>query len=445
MALMGEDVKDELWPFVRRALQTCPLSVQQRWKIDPTEAVSRMRKRLVRPALHPVGQPMLAMSAEEPSRRASVPFLLVTPPTSHRRASSDAMQSFTPKRRDDAKTPLHAIADASPARPMRNSSRIERRRAAEAVRTACIQRVRGHRRSLSWPRFRSADRAPIARPSSVGGLHRRRYSDDAQARSSASPPLSYRSASTRLAAMHRLPSAPLLSISPPSSQREEERDVQRRPSTESSEDVGPFEPSEDVTVTWLQPEERLRMSLEPGDEVLFHCNCFRVDGLEEAGGVFLLCKEHIYLASGFSIGATGELVEEAPVGEGDGDPGVRVMLESSLRLQGAGQPAPRVRRWLYSDVAECHKRRYLLRHSGLEFFFADGTNILLVFNVRQRDAEVCQRRRTAASPRQSLTLLQVYKRLMQLCPSLRQLQKQARRRLASSDSPLLTAVLARAP
>ncbi|KAG0255863.1 hypothetical protein DFQ27_006020 [Actinomortierella ambigua] len=43
------------------------------------------------------------------------------------------------------------------------------------------------------------------------------------------------------------------------------------------------------------------------------------------------------------------------------------------------------RRWRFEDIKEVHRRRYLLRNVALELFFVDGRNYLINLNLHQRD------------------------------------------------------------
>mgnify|MGYP000216635965 CR=1 FL=1 len=188
----------------------------------------------------------------------------------------------------------------------------------------------------------------------------------------------------------------------------------------------------------LLDEEKLRLQLEPSDQILFHFNCIRISGLDEVPGVLLLCSNHVYLIDYYQITANGEIIEleeddslavsenafrfyVAPLGD-QGKSEQQPQSVAELRVvpsqyyphgasrhriwngasdgEGTSFAWHECRKWSYLDVRECHKRRYLLRPSALELFFDDGSNFLLVVNLQQRDL--------------------IYTELVQMCPMILQ-------------------------
>ena len=207
-----------------------------------------------------------------------------------------------------------------------------------------------------------------------------------------------------------------------------------RTSTTGDASVGEVEEDEEK---WMLEEERLRLQLEADDEILFHYNCLRVEGLEDVNGVFLLCSHNMYTVDNYAISPEGNILKldsesetmENPYAVLPGHrPDIATMRTTSPSKQIAAddggfdgdvlgspkrfhplyyeQPTGvegrhvlhQCRRWSYLDVKECHTRRHLLRETALELFFNDGTNFLLVVNIKQRDV--------------------IYNHIMHFCPNI---------------------------
>ena len=115
-----------------------------------------------------------------------------------------------------------------------------------------------------------------------------------------------------------------------------------------------------------------------GDDIHYHWNCVRIDGMEEVRCIVCLCEHSVFLIDNYEIGQEGEIAKLAPPVDADGNP-----IASPSPLTG---DAAECRRWSYSDVVEVAKRRYLLRPAALELFLSDGTSHLLVVNVEQRES-----------------------------------------------------------
>lgn len=123
-------------------------------------------------------------------------------------------------------------------------------------------------------------------------------------------------------------------------------------------------------------EEKIKLILA-GDDIHYHWNCVRVDGMEEVRGILCLCEFSIFLIDNYEISQEGDIV--------------RLTVQNDGELTAPSPPpvssdSTEYCKWPYSDVIEIAKRRYLLRPAALELFFTDGTNHLLVVNVEQREA-----------------------------------------------------------
>jgi WD40 repeat protein len=178
--------------------------------------------------------------------------------------------------------------------------------------------------------------------------------------------------------------------------------VSSAPSTHHSrEEEEEEEESEDDDNQWLQEEEKLSLLLDAGEEIKFHYNALRVQGMEEISCVLVLCPTHLYIIDDFQIDAKGKFYEIVPnqnKKKGGSSQHLQLQADSSsgalpdgadFTLSEESGRAVEVARhrctkWRYSEVVELQRRRYLLRPSALEFFFSDGTSAMVVLNITQR-------------------------------------------------------------
>ena len=139
----------------------------------------------------------------------------------------------------------------------------------------------------------------------------------------------------------------------------------------------------DELVGFLE-EERVKLILS-GDDIHYHWNAVRVDGMEEVRCILCLCEHAIFLIDNYEIGQEGDIVrlQQPP---SDSDLNASTSHSSPNAPATAAADSTECRRWPYIDVVEVAKRRYLLRPAALELFFSDGTNHLLVLNVDQRES-----------------------------------------------------------
>ncbi|KAI5732691.1 hypothetical protein M8J76_003102 [Diaphorina citri] len=125
----------------------------------------------------------------------------------------------------------------------------------------------------------------------------------------------------------------------------------------------------------LQPQDKLSHMLK--------FRCARIQGLDTAEGILLFGKEHLYIVDGFTIFKSREIRDIESIASEE--------YEAILPSPG-GVPQPKkakVKRlcskFLYEDIREVHKRRYLLQPMALEVFSTDGRNTLLAFPIKMRN------------------------------------------------------------
>jgi hypothetical protein len=190
--------------------------------------------------------------------------------------------------------------------------------------------------------------------------------------------------------------------------------------------------------------ERVMRLLEPGDEILSGgiYACSRVSGLDKHTAIVVMCEQHLYVIDNFTVTDKGELkavdnreayetlftVDLAlrppsiPVNNPNAEDGTFVTLQPievdsaesldfvlhvekvkkhhsfssagyavSLTINNNDNDIDMADyhyclKYDYSGIREIHKRRYQLTPIGIEFFYVDGSNLLLVFeSTAERD------------------------------------------------------------
>lgn len=145
---------------------------------------------------------------------------------------------------------------------------------------------------------------------------------------------------------------------------------------EDNDEAEQEQPSDDQTlIRLLQPQDKLSHMLK--------FRCARIQGLDTAEGILLFGKEHLYIVDGFTIFKSREIRDIESIAAEE--------YEAILPSPG-GAPQPKkskVKRlcskFLYEDIREVHKRRYLLQPMALEVFSTDGRNTLLAFPIKMRN------------------------------------------------------------
>ncbi|CDZ97004.1 Lysosomal trafficking regulator LYST and related BEACH and WD40 repeat proteins [Phaffia rhodozyma] len=153
--------------------------------------------------------------------------------------------------------------------------------------------------------------------------------------------------------------------------------------------LGQDEREESASITTEQIEEpqepepisqrqRLKRSMEAGDTIEEFHNTIRIVGVDALPSLILLGKNNIYLFDGLQRADDGEIIE-ADISSLDAFsiPGSIARVDSDT--DGS-------HRWRYEDIVESSKRSFLFKDVGLELYFKDSLNFLLVFSIKnQRD------------------------------------------------------------
>jgi WD40 repeat protein len=140
-------------------------------------------------------------------------------------------------------------------------------------------------------------------------------------------------------------------------------------SISSAQEDNFYSESEELDELWLMEEERLKLLLD-GENISYHYNCMRINGLDEIRGILLFCGNNLFIIDNYEINAQGDIIK---LGNANQSSAPQYLNENSFRCS-------------YSDVVQVHKRRYLLRPAALELFLNDGRNYLLVVNCEQRES-----------------------------------------------------------
>ncbi|XP_022116141.2 WD repeat and FYVE domain-containing protein 3 isoform X3 [Pieris rapae] len=146
-------------------------------------------------------------------------------------------------------------------------------------------------------------------------------------------------------------------------------------STEASED-GPDNEDEDEQAPPPDNQTLLRL-LEHHEKITHMFRCARIQGLDTTEGLLLFGREHCYVIDGFTLLKNREIrdLDSCP---DDYDP-----ILPSQAIQRSNQR--QCSKFLYEDIREVHKRRYLLQPIALEVFSSDGRNYLLAFPRKVRN------------------------------------------------------------
>lgn len=122
----------------------------------------------------------------------------------------------------------------------------------------------------------------------------------------------------------------------------------------------------------LEGTHKIKRCLEIGDTVKTWHNCLRVSGLDGQKGLFVLCKNNIYIIDNYNLSKDEELVEI------DGSHSVTVQYSPDTDSKGKTLPHT-VIKISYEEIENVLKRRFLLSECALEIFCKDGSNFMIVF------------------------------------------------------------------
>ncbi|GBP47766.1 WD repeat and FYVE domain-containing protein 3 [Eumeta japonica] len=147
-------------------------------------------------------------------------------------------------------------------------------------------------------------------------------------------------------------------------------------STDANED-GPDNEDEDEQQPPPPDNQTLLRLLEHHEKISHMFRCARIQGLDTTEGLLLFGREHCYVIDGFT------LLKNREIRDLDSCPDDYEPILPSQGIQRSNQR--QCSKFLYEDIREVHKRRYLLQPIALEVFSSDGRNYLLAFPRKVRN------------------------------------------------------------
>ncbi|KPJ11169.1 WD repeat and FYVE domain-containing protein 3 [Papilio machaon] len=147
-------------------------------------------------------------------------------------------------------------------------------------------------------------------------------------------------------------------------------------SGEGNED-GPDVEDEDEQQSPPPDNQTLLRLLEHHEKISHMFRCARIQGLDTTEGLLLFGREHCYVIDGFT------LLKNREIRDLDSCPDDYEPILPSQGIQRSNQR--QCSKFLYEDIREVHKRRYLLQPIALEVFSSDGRNYLLAFPRKVRN------------------------------------------------------------
>lgn len=137
---------------------------------------------------------------------------------------------------------------------------------------------------------------------------------------------------------------------------------------------------DEVDDYWIWKQGYLKLLVDTEDNVHDLFNCSRIDLLDEIPGTLLLCQNNFYYIDGYQV-KEGVEQEKDDVKE----------YFDSKKKDSVPEPGKQAitrqerKKFKFSDIAMIHKRRYLLQPAAIEIVLCSGLNLLLVFDVRERN------------------------------------------------------------
>ncbi|XP_073949629.1 WD repeat and FYVE domain containing 3 bchs isoform X5 [Choristoneura fumiferana] len=147
-------------------------------------------------------------------------------------------------------------------------------------------------------------------------------------------------------------------------------------SAEGNED-GPDNEDDDEQQSPPPDNQTLLRLLEHHEKITHMFRCARIQGLDTVEGLLLFGREHCYVIDGFT------LLKNREIRDLDSCPDDYEPILPSQGIQRSNQR--QCNKFLYEDIREVHKRRYLLQPIALEVFSSDGRNYLLAFPRKVRN------------------------------------------------------------
>ncbi|CAH2247052.1 jg23900 [Pararge aegeria aegeria] len=152
-------------------------------------------------------------------------------------------------------------------------------------------------------------------------------------------------------------------------------------SAEANED-GPDVEDDDEQQSPPPDNQTLLRLLEHHEKISHMFRCARIQGLDTTEGLLLFGREHCYVIDGFT------LLKNREIRDLDSCPDDYEPILPSQGIQKSNQR--QCSKFLYEDIREVHKRRYLLQPIALEVFSSDGRNYLLAFPRKVRNKVYCR-------------------------------------------------------
>ncbi|KAI0236471.1 WD repeat and FYVE domain-containing protein 3 [Lamellibrachia satsuma] len=153
-------------------------------------------------------------------------------------------------------------------------------------------------------------------------------------------------------------------------------DEQEGESVAATEDI-------DVPSEGKTDNQMLLKLLEEGEKITHMFRCARIEGLdtvEGLEGLLLFGKEHFYVVDGFVLLRSMEIVDIDTLPADLHDPIIPSTTKTNPGLQ-----KRKCLKFVYEEIREVHKRRYLLQPIAIEVFSVDGRNFLLAFPKKVRN------------------------------------------------------------
>ena len=120
--------------------------------------------------------------------------------------------------------------------------------------------------------------------------------------------------------------------------------------------------------------------LENGERIASMYRVAKIQGLDIVEGLLLFGKEHFYVIDGFTIVNQREVHDIDFIPANQYDPIIPTVPGQAKLIK----PKRQVSKFSFEEVAEVHKRRYLLQPIAVEVFTSNGQNYLLAFQKQFR-------------------------------------------------------------
>jgi hypothetical protein len=147
-----------------------------------------------------------------------------------------------------------------------------------------------------------------------------------------------------------------------------------------------------------RPQARKHQSLlKPGEQILYTCRCQCITPFSTREGELLLAsvKAYYFDMSEPASSLSGPQRQSMTVGpsstSGASGGGEQTERDKDGRRKKGQWMGNKSIAWLYEEVREVHRRRYLLKNTALEIFLTNGRTHLFSFSDHQEREEVYQK------------------------------------------------------